>query len=993
MFLIILFAIFSTAILAQNPSTVALEKLSYPELDSLADVYYKKGAYQKVLPFLEASVHKSQKAYGVLDSIHLIYLGDWGYMNMKAGFYQKAESILFKTKDLKKTFFGEQHIQYASTLNSIAGLYYYLGEYEKSIPYLQEAKEIRKMLHGEKHPIYASSLNNLAGVYARMDKYEAAKPLYITALRIRKNIYGENSKEYARTLSNLGLLYQSLRDYDRAKKLLLEASAIRKEVLGEFHPAYSITLNNLALVYTQMGAYEKGEVLYLKVIEIRERSIGKEHQSYITALRNLAASYLASGNLEKGRSVIFEVLEISEKVLEKTHILRVKSFCDLAKSYIESNELDRAFSYVVKALEANSLNLYEVYPILKSKEQEMTWNVLSLNAYSKLKKLKVVHQSELETTLVVLSSLLEHVYTNESNLEAQKKAAESCFYVNKLLLEISEILRNNFSGKDDQLRQLANTSLYVKEGVSAAHYLGEDKFRREAFQFAEQSKSVLLADAVKGNRARILTDLPDSLLFLERNLQYEKDLIKKQKHQKAQEGTTIAQTENDLNERIEKFLQTIKENYPKYYQLRYKNITASVKEIQTLLQDKELFLEYIVTDTVTYLFTINSAEVQLYALDIGRKELKKSVSNLRKSLSNYDFVLQSEVKAFEVFNREATFFYNKLLKRALKNTNAEHLIIVADVELGHLPFEVFLTDKNSMKSQDISYKKLPYLLKKYSISYDYSATLWRENRKRIVSNNNHKILGLAAAYPKDATKEIYDFRPSHVADLRAKLAPLPAVKGEVEQLSQLFQGKFVKSLDANEGFFKAESPSYGVIHLAMHGILNPRIPILSSLAFSENKDSLEDNFLEAYEIAQLRLNADLVVLSACETGYGKFQEGEGILSLARSFMYAGVPSLVVSLWQVNDGSTALIMEEFYKEIAKGVSKDKALQAAKIEYLNNAVGISGHPAFWSPFIQLGDSSSIELITKTKRSWWIWIIVGGVVFVVAIFLVIRNKKDKI
>jgi len=131
--------------------------------------------------------------------------------------------------------------------------------------------------------------------------------------------------------------------------------------------------------------------------------------------------------------------------------------------------------------------------------------------------------------------------------------------------------------------------------------------------------------------------------------------------------------------------------------------------------------------------------------------------------------------------------------------------------------------------------------------------------------------------------------------------------------------------------------------------------------------------LEAGEIALLDLKSDLVVLSACETGYGKFQQGEGVMSLARSFMYAGTPSLIVSLWQVNDNATAIIMKLFYQNILEGMPKDKALSAAKLTYLDRAEGIVLHPAFWSAFIQLGDRSpiAIQVHQPLYYRWYFWL----------------------
>jgi LPXTG-motif cell wall-anchored protein len=138
--------------------------------------------------------------------------------------------------------------------------------------------------------------------------------------------------------------------------------------------------------------------------------------------------------------------------------------------------------------------------------------------------------------------------------------------------------------------------------------------------------------------------------------------------------------------------------------------------------------------------------------------------------------------------------------------------------------------------------------------------------------------------------------------------------------------------------------------------------------FTEDSSQTEDNFLRAYEIAQLDLNADLVVLSACETGYGKFQQGEGVMSLAHSFAYAGASSVLMSLWQVNDLSTTAIMKDYYSNLACLKTKEKALQEAKLDYLEAQEGsILSHPAFWAAFVQTGDTAPMELVAKTGKTF--------------------------
>ena len=345
---------------------------------------------------------------------------------------------------------------------------------------------------------------------------------------------------------------------------------------------------------------------------------------------------------------------------------------------------------------------------------------------------------------------------------------------------------------------------------------------------------------------------------------------------------------------------------------------------------------------------------------------------------------------------------------ALKGKAINSLIIVADGELGHLPFEAFLVEK---AKENQNYSNFHYLLNDFKVSYNYSATLWKENMEQPVQKGNSRMLACAASYSttKDsaATRTV---RAPHLRNLRDALNDLPAAKEEVEALAKSFAGDFLYGKDVNEKNFKAKAKDYSIIHLAMHGLLNTQYPILSSLAFTEDGDSLNDNFLQAYEISQMQLNAQLVVLSACETGYGKFQQGEGVMSLARSFMYAGVPSLVVSMWQVNDASTSLIMQGFYQNLAKGMDKAEALRQAKLEYIRKVGGVDGggdgrygrpsvstitatiaaHPAFWAPFIQLGDSRPIAVKTRfiTPLLWWI----GGGLAVLALGGGIAMRRRK-
>ena len=206
---------------------------------------------------------------------------------------------------------------------------------------------------------------------------------------------------------------------------------------------------------------------------------------------------------------------------------------------------------------------------------------------------------------------------------------------------------------------------------------------------------------------------------------------------------------------------------------------------------------------------------------------------------------------------------------------------------------------------------------------------------------------------------------------------------EVERIHQYLSGKLIKGSDANESTFYQLAPQSQLLHLATHGIANDDDPLQSGLYFSTEKDTLEDGFLSALEIYGMQLDADLAVISACNTGYGKLAAGEGVMSLGRAFSYAGCKSILMSLWLANDQSTAQLMDRFYYYLKKGQSKEKALRQAKLDYLTEANMINAHPYFWAGIIAVGDMSPIRLQSGVFN--WKW---GMLVFVGLLFCMFLN-----
>jgi CHAT domain-containing protein/tetratricopeptide (TPR) repeat protein len=918
-------------------------------LDSLGVLAYYQEDYGQATYFWEQmqgviEQHNLEKDYlGALQYLATLYL--------EKEKYALAEALYLKISKLQKESKGTDNLFYIQCIGQLGYCYYGMGHYEKAEQSYLKALEIARLILEDTAPTYSSLLNNLALLYNTTGRYEEAEQLYLEVVEIDRK--SNSGHYYATSLNNLAVLYQEMGRYEAAKKMYIQSQKLRKEIYGVDHVNYALGLNNIGSLYEAMNQDFIAEEYYKEVRKI----LGAQSPHYVYSLNASAKLYFKQKKYQQAENFWLQALKSSQTELGIKHPSTVQYWDQLAQLYLAQGASQKALEYCKSGLLAN-------IPQLEAAEF-VDW-----------KQLDTVTYSSNEGARTSLSTLLD-IFKNSCSKTREKKLWEEYFTISSIAMRLNDRIRNDFTSNANKLRILENNVTSLGCGIHAAIVLGSEAYYEQAFAFAEQNKSILLIEALKGQQARALGDLPDSSALLESSLQRQQEhLIKKKALAKTREMKTALATEsNQLNLKINRFVSSLKNQYPQYHRLKYDNLTVSVREVQDLLDPQTLLLEYFIQEDSTYLFSISKDQIDIISIPCSKTKLNEYINGLRLSLSDYELIDKSPSTAYLLYTKSAEWLYQELLKKALKNKNIKNLIIVTDGALGHIPFEVFLTKPAPQKGSN--YKKLNYLVKDYNISYSYSASLWKENVKQsaVSLKPNQQVLAFAASYPK-SQHNLFNLRSENICNIRGALEDLPAAAKEVNALSEIFKGQFLTGVDASEANFKKLAPEYSVIHLAMHGVSNEALPMLSSLAFSEDYQAVEDNFLQAYEVTQLSLKANLVVLSACETGYGKFQQGEGVLSLARSFMYAGVPSLVVSLWQVNDQSTGIIMRSFYQNLAKGMSKPKALRMAKLNYLELFEGMAVHPALWSAFIQIGDPTAIELEVKKQGFWWC--IGGGLVF---------------
>jgi CHAT domain-containing protein len=473
----------------------------------------------------------------------------------------------------------------------------------------------------------------------------------------------------------------------------------------------------------------------------------------------------------------------------------------------------------------------------------------------------------------------------------------------------------------------------------------DEQYIQQAFEFMEFGRSLVLFE-----NSKLTNKLPPKL-------KRENEALKKQ------EAALIAK--NDV-EALKKYLQA-----KRFFREKIKNLnTNQLWNIEDLKKEliptnSTAFIEYFVGDSSIFVFTLSHNKLIMNELKKD-KNFDARIENFRKSIT-----LASPLKYANGFEQDAKALYGHLLQPIIQqlSPSVDKLIIAPDGILNYLPFEILVINSSSSDSVTRShavtnaasdFRKTDYLIKHYQISYAYSANLLMDQKNAFERGADEVFAGFASKY-KD-TDTLFAFADATRSALtRDGVYELKGAKEEVEAISKIVKGKAFLNESATEGVFKKEANKYRILHFAMHSLTDDKDPNQSRLLFSMTpNDTTQDNDLTAAELYATTLNAELAVLSACNTGYGTLNKGEGVMSLARAFTYAGVPATVTSLWKVPDRETREIMVDFYKNLKQGMTKDAALRQAKLTYLNNTPeSVAANPFFWAGFVPMGNMESVNM----------------------------------
>lgn len=861
--------------------------------------------------------------------------------------YDKAYQHLYKNKDSTSYYFNlilnkakvkQDWINVFDALiseNRNAGYFYDLKTLENNLLELDTllvAKEDFLKRQVESQFYLNSILYDKGNYYYKVNNYRTSRENF---QKLISNIEALTETEVdldqvyllSAAYSFMAKMYQDEGKYQLAKQYYtrdiryLEAKSPTD--LDEINKRYSL----LASVYSKEQNFQTSNHLYKKVI----RQIAKEHignNSYITACNNIAQNYIFLKERDSASHFLFLMQKnMGENSPFKARFHSVRS---------EKFQLEKNYS---KALE----DLKIVLEIEQQKESNGK-NLTIAKTHQKLGKLhqnfgdieKAIDQFGKGIDLIKASSATIDRYTLFELLNLKANAIHTRSYSKTLEITQSGIrvldsLKPTFKNQADKLFLIENAFPLFEAGIEAAYQLFEskaqDSLANQAFEYIEKSKSVLLLEALLGAKATQFANIPNDIL--ERELQIKSEVTYVQKQLNRSKGNKVGLEDQlfALKEEHRGLIKTIETEYKAYYNLKYNTETISLPEVQKLLRTDERLVTYFYGNKAIYALGIENKSKKIIRITLD-SSLENKIKQMHQMLGDS----KSDVGALAAISHQ---LYSKLLAPFHTSKKKKKLILITDGLLKYLPFGALNTSENS----------LSYLVEEQSIGYANSATLYAELMTRDIKNGD--LLAFAPIF----TGEQVWVDPS-----RDKLLALPHNTKEVEQILTSFKGQSFTNQNATLKNFSSELSKYSMLHLATHAIFDDTSPDYSYLAFTDTKN--EESLLYVSDLYNLQIKADLVTLSACETGVGELKRGEGFLSLARGFFYSGASSIASTLWKINDASTTTLMDSFYKNLADGDSKDLALQKAKTSFLdaNRQNGLS-HPYYWSGFIISGNSDPI------------------------------------
>jgi CHAT domain-containing protein/Tfp pilus assembly protein PilF len=905
--------------------------------------------YNQALPLMRAVGDRGGEA-ATLGSIGSVY-SDLGEKQEALKYYNQALPLMRAVGNRR----GE-----ANTLNNIGSVYSALGEKQQELKYYNQALPLYRAVGdrgGE-----AGTLNNIGIAYADLGEQQQALKYYNQALSLMRAV-GDRRGE-ANTLNNIGIVYADLGEKQQALKYYNQALPLYRAVGDRGGEAGA--LNNIGIVYADLGETQQALTYYNQALPLY-RAVGDRGGEAAT-LGSIGSIYSDLGEKQQALTYHNQALPLMRAVGNRRGEAGILN--NIGSVYSDLGEKQQALTYYNQALplkravgdrggDANTLNnIGNVYSALGEKQQALTY----YNQALPLRRAVGDRGGEANTL-----GNISKVERQQGNLAvALTRIDEAIKIIEDLRTKIiSPELRTSYFATQQDIYQFKIDLLMEMHKQNPSK-----EYDIKALETADRSRARSLVELLTESKADIRVGIEPKLLARERDLDRRRDALEREKQKLASIKDSDPAIAN-LNQQIDKLIKEQEElrtqiriASPNYAALKFPTPLTLPKIQQKVLDDNTLLLTYSLGADRSYLWLVSKTQIQSYELP------KRSIIEAQAK-QFYEQQKTDPTKAAKDRQIGAQLSQTLLQPVANKLGN-KRLLIVADGALQYIPFAALPLCKDGTCNESNRLVTNHEIVNAPSIStIDIIRTSQRRTPEKtlaviadpVFGTNDERFTDIATKAelpPKVRSKNLAQQQLERSANESGiKFDRLIGTRREANSILPLVPPNMqLKKFDFDASReFVTTSPELGkyrYISFATHGILNSTRPELSGLVLSlvDRKGEAKNGFLQLNDIFNLQLSADLVVLSACETGLGQQISGEGSIGLTRGFMYAGTPRVVVSLWQVSDDGTAELMKKFYTNILKKkLTPAAALRAAQLEMSKDAK--YSDPYYWAGFTLQGE----------------------------------------
>jgi CHAT domain-containing protein/Flp pilus assembly protein TadD len=944
----------------------------------LGYVYNYKQAYEEAIRHLEEGLRIKLKASGSMNIEvgRSYYLLAMTYRAM--GKYDEAQLAITQALELSGKLGSQEDV--AMSLLALANILSDKGEYAGSINIERITEDTLVKLGKRTSDLLATCYFYHGRDLLHENQYKSAASYLSRSLSIYTGLYGEIHPNVSGCLIKLGEVYSLQGDFEQARSYFTRAEEVLLKINGPNHSSMAELYAYLSDFYLRKNDLDSALCFGKKSLQIQRYNYGSSHISTANSLENLARVFERKGDYDAALSTLDSSLVIKMAINPRS-VEVAKLYLSMGIVHAKSDHLDTAEFYFRLAREVFD----------KSQSADTTFLALLQNSYGDMFLRKKDFLSALdhykEAALCLQGGSGKRMFTSSAREELSSSDELRLHYLLSAsrAYESLDSVSGNFRYLDSAYTYLENAmsiQTMIRRGYRAEGskiYFGEEsydinknavedalalhsrtkdkKYLQKAFQCSEKSKASLLSDKMIQSEALHSSGAPDSVLQREELLRTNiasstykmggTDLNRDPAgHQSAYFANLVA---------YDKLIDSLENYFPNYYDLKYRVKEDALPSIQERLPSTSVILEYFFAKDRLCIFTISKDKFDL-TVTPRTSGIEEAALAMRKSLRTVD--------RGEYLNH-ASDLYRMIVQPVEKFLRGKQLIVIPDGELYYIPFEALLTAPQANKTFS-TYSSLPFLIKTHTVSYAYSAALFMEQRQTPL-HTEKSFLGFAPVFDDSTNKNLGETSKKDFAELRSfsldgkKYGDLEYSQEEVVDIATLFENRHLKSKtflhdEASESNFKQTVHDYSFVHVASHGFADEIHPDLSALLFSEasGPQTREDGILNTSETYDLKLNADLVVLSSCESGIGKLVKGEGLMAITRGFFYSGARNVLFSLWKISDKGTSKLMVDFYRSVLAGDSFPLALQEAKLNVIRD--NQYAFPSEWAGFLLISSNES-------------------------------------